>query len=125
MTTGYEILADLTFLNAYSNERFAPLIKIVNETDYARKWWGELPFPNATTTMGRRYVRLVWNFYTNNDRIYRTSLLIHEATHEQQVDRYGGYGNFLLNYLTGKKTELENEAYKNQREWLARFGRTL
>jgi hypothetical protein len=98
-------------------KKFEQELKIIKETKYARKLPGELPFPFATTTWGRRYVRLSWkwNFMTIREQ---AGVLCHEAVHSEQCDTYRVDGWKWWRFYLKHHEDLERSAHERHHLFL-------
>lgn len=99
---------------------FSGDIEIIKDTNYSIKRWYNL-FPNATTTWGKRRVKLVKKFFERPIN-YQSAMLIHECVHQRQYERLGK-AQFFMNYINQHinhgygDNELEEEARIHENKW--------
>lgn len=108
---------------------FGHEVQIIHDTDYQKKFLLE-PFRNFSTTLGKRSVRLAYDwekweattFPTYHEHFPRMANLIHEACHSMQRDLLGDW-SFNRKYLLNEdaRYQWELEAYKKQIQYLLAF----
>lgn len=114
--------------------RFSNELTVIQKTTYRQKQSGGLSyidprnylFPGFNTTWGKSLVYLDPLFFSNAIG-YQAASLVHEATHQLQIDRLG-LATFLMNYVNlhvqhgYQQNPFEIEAYNREKEFLHIMG---